>query len=82
MRNLTRVAGDNRVRGRDLSARDGVAARGEHVHGPRAVARAPPRGLPHAVLRAHAAPAEGHGPGWSVHMYSVYTFCSSAYLFK
>lgn len=55
------VAGDNGVRGRDLRARHRVAARGEHVRGPAAVGGAAPRGLPHALLRAHAAPAEGHG---------------------
>lgn len=58
---VTIVAGDNGVRGRDLCARHRVAARGEHVRGPAAVGGAAPRGLPHALLRAHAAPAEGHG---------------------
>lgn len=54
------LVGNNGVLGRDIVARHGAAARGVHVRGPRAVGRAPPRDLPHALLRAHAAHAEGH----------------------
>lgn len=49
------------MRRRDISARHRTAARSVHVRGPAAVGRAAPRGLPHALLRAHAAHAEGHG---------------------
>lgn len=37
------------------------------MHGPAAVAGAAPRGLPDALLRAHAALAEGDGRGRYVH---------------
>lgn len=58
---LVYFAGDNGVRRRYLWARHRASARGVHVRGPAAVGRAAPRGLPHAVLRAHAAHAEGDG---------------------
>lgn len=54
-------SGDNGVRGRDLGARHRAAARGVHVHRPAASARAAPRGVPHAVLCTHAAPAARRG---------------------
>lgn len=58
---MYRSVGYNGMRGRDIAPRRGATARGVHVRGPAADGGGAPRGLPHALLRAPPAAAQGNG---------------------
>lgn len=53
--------GNNGMRRRHLSSRHRATTRSMHLRRAAAVARAPPRELSHAVLRAHATVPERYG---------------------